>query len=43
MDYRFTAALIILLCLMAMFLEPGYQVRWQEKPTQLWLRCLVQS
>ena len=24
MDYRFTAILIILLCLMALFLEPGY-------------------
>ena len=27
MDYRFTAILIILLCLMAMFLEPGYPVK----------------
>jgi len=24
MDYRFTALLVILLCLLAIFLEPGY-------------------
>jgi len=28
MDYRFTAILIILMVLMAMFLEPGYVPRW---------------